>query len=204
MTKSDADIQAVVFDMGGVLVELGPLSDILGNDPLPESDFWRNWLASPIVRKFEMGLCSPEEFGSRLVEEFGLACTGEQLVQRFLAWPKGLFPGAEALVGSLASGLEVAVLSNTNALHWEGQADAELMRRLFSRFYLSFQLGLAKPDAEIFQHVISDLGFAPKQVVFLDDNKPNVDAAASLGIDAVLVKGVTQARAALLERNLLG
>lgn len=194
------DIQAVVFDMGGVLVELGPLTEILGPDPTMDDDtFWSKWLASPSVRDFEMGRCSPAEFGDRLVAELGIDGGGDALLARFAAWPKGLLPGAGALVSSLgAHDVEVAVLSNTNALHWETQPDAADVQALFDRRYLSYELGLAKPDATIFQHVVDDLGFEPDSILFLDDNQINVDGARAVGMRAELAKGVDAARDALV------
>ena len=201
-SNSYQPIRAVVFDMGGVLVELGPLTEILGDDPLPVDRFWSRWLASPTVRDYEMGGCSVEEFGDRLVAELGLSFSGTELIERFAAWPKGLFDGAVEMIDDLRaepSPPVIAVLSNTNGLHWEGQTDAATVSGLFDRRYLSFQLGLAKPDTDIFEHVIADLDMEPAHIVFLDDNQPNVDAARSVGIDAHLTRGVPEARAVLGE-----
>ncbi len=195
--------------MGGVLVELGPLTSLLGDDPLPPDQFWASWLASPTVRDFEMGGCTVEEFGERLVVELGLSTSGASLVERFGSWPLGLFPGARQLIDDLRSsadphrGLEIAVLSNTNALHWDNQPEHHVVKSLFTRRYLSFEIGLAKPDRAIFEHVLEDLAVKPGQVVFLDDNQINVDGARAVGIDAVLARGVGEARTALAERNLL-
>ena len=196
-TLNGQEIGAVVFDMGGVLVELGPLTEILGDDPLPPEEFWALWLSSPTVRKFEMGRCSAEEFGERLVVEMGLSFSGTELVERFASWPNGLFDGAEQLVLSLGRDVEIAVLSNTNALHWEHQPDHEAVRSMFSRQYLSFELGLAKPDREIFEHVVSDLDVPADHILFLDDNQVNVDGARSVGMRAELVRGIDEARAVL-------
>lgn len=201
----DPDVTAVVFDMGGVLVELGPLTEILGDDPLPTEEFWSRWLASPTVREYEMGQCTVEQFGDRLVAELGLSFSGEELVRRFAAWPKGLFPGAVELIQELRTndGVVVAVLSNTNHLHWTSQVDSGRVPDLFDRHYLSYRLGLAKPDAPIFEHVIADLGGMASKIVFCDDNQPNVDTALDLGIDAHLTRGVAEARAALACRGLV-
>ncbi len=190
--------------MGGVLVELGPLTEILGNDAsLGEEEFWGRWLASPTVRAFEMGTCSVEIFGERLVAELGIAMDPGELIERFATWPKGLMDGAIAMVNELAQVVELGVLSNTNQLHWERQVDAEVMRSLFTKQYLSYQLGLAKPDADIFEHVVNDLGCDANTVLFLDDNQINVDGARAVGMSAELTKGVAEARSALVDYGLL-
>ena len=190
--------------MGGVLVELGPLTEILGDRPtLDEADFWERWLASPTVRSFEMGECSVETFGERLVSELDVPMTPAELIERFAAWPKGLMPGAVELVESLRGNVKLGVLSNTNQLHWENQKDAELMNGLFERRYLSYLMGLAKPDRSIFDAVIADLGHAPGDVLFLDDNQINVDGARAAGWQAKVTKGVDAAREALQARGLI-
>ncbi len=201
---SESAIKSVVFDMGGVLVELGPIAEIIGEEEISVQDFWAGWLRSPSVRAFERGRCSPEEFGDGFVAELGLAMPGDELVRRFAQWPKGLFPGSRELVASLIeSGVEVSVLSNTNALHWEGQTDHEIIATMFDREFTSYTLGMVKPDAKIFEHVISELGHPPEQVLFVDDNQPNVDAARELGMDAALTRGIDQVREVLVYRGLL-
>ncbi len=200
----ESKTKTVVFDMGGVLVELGPISDILGDEDISVDDFWRGWLRSPTVRHFERGRCTAEYFGSELVAELGLAMSGDELVQRFARWPKGLFPGAQDLLEELKSnGVPFSVLSNTNEMHWETQADHEIIAGLFDRVFTSYRLDMVKPDAIIFEHVIAELAVPPAEILFVDDNQPNVDAANALGIDAVLTKGVDQVRAALAERGLV-
>lgn len=197
-------MRAIVFDMGGVLVELGPLTEILGDEPMAPEDFWERWLRSPTVRDFERGRCSPEEFGDRLVNELGLSFDGAEMVRRFAAWPKGLFDGAETLIAELPADVEVGVLSNTNALHWHGQRHHERIQALFTRTFLSYELGIVKPDAEMFAHVIDELRCRPQQIVYFDDNQINVAAAREAGIDAALARGPADCRRELVDRGLLG
>ena len=180
--------QAVVFDMGGVLVELGPLTEILGDDPLTPDEFWSRWLTSPAVRDFERGRCTPEQFGDRIVVELGLSFDGPEMLRRFADWPKGLFSGAEQLVADLPDHLEIGVLSNTNALHWNGQREHAAVQALFTRTYLSYLLDMVKPDADVFEHIVADLDCEPGEIVYFDDNQMNVDAAIGCGLVAFVAK----------------
>ncbi len=195
--------QAVVFDMGGVLVELGPLTEILGDDVLTADEFWNGWLRSPVVRDFERGRCTPEEFGDRIVVELGLSFDGPEMIRRFAQWPKGLFSGAQELVAELPDGLEIGVLSNTNALHWNGQKQHADVQALFSRTYLSYTLDMVKPDREIFDHITTDLGCAPGQVIYFDDNQMNVDAARAVGLVAAVAKSPGDCRRELVALGVL-
>jgi putative hydrolase of the HAD superfamily len=106
------------------------------------------------------------------------------------------------MVAEVGASATTAVLSNTNALHWETQVDAGQIASLFDRHYLSYELGLVKPDIEIFQRVLADLGEEADAVLFLDDNQVNVEAGRAAGIQAHRVRGVGEARAVLARYGL--
>ncbi len=198
-----APIGVVLFDMGGVVVELGPLDELLGWT-MPADEFWPRWLASPAVRAFERGRCTVDEFAVDLRAEFELPLGESDVVERFARFPRGLFPGAAAMVEEVRHRVTTAVLSNTNALHWETQIDAPTIAGLFDRRFLSYELGLVKPDADIFQRVLADLARPAETVLFLDDNQISVDAARREGLRAHRVWGVGEARAVLGRYGLLG
>lgn len=196
--------RVVLFDLGGVLIELGGVDHfgrLIGEDD--EAEIWRVWLSSTWVRRYERGLCSREDFASGMREEHELVLEEREFLELFLSWPRGLFPGAEELVDSLAPGVGTACLSNTNELHWNEQRDASVLHRLFETRFLSHELGLVKPDREIFERVLAELGLAGSEVLFLDDNQINVDGALEVGLDAQVVKGVAAVQALLSRRGLL-
>ncbi|MEM7323516.1 MAG: HAD family phosphatase [Actinomycetota bacterium] len=186
---STTPIEAVLFDMGGVLVELGPFDEALGLDDLSSEEFWAMWLASPAVRDLEAGRCSVERFADELVIEFGLGHTQGELIEHFTNIPLGLFPGAVDLVASVPAQVMTGVLSNTNAVHWEGQQDADVIQRLCQRQYLSYELGMTKPERGIFDHAAADLGVSPDRILFLDDSPANVDGARAAGLQAEVARG---------------
>ncbi|MDH3302554.1 MAG: HAD-IA family hydrolase [Acidimicrobiia bacterium] len=196
-TGSDADldtaISVVLFDMGGVLVQLGSLHELLGSG-IDEEHFWPLWLSSPAVRRFERGDCSPEEFADGAVDDLDLDLSAEAFLANFARFPRGLFPGAAELVTELSATVEIGLLSNTNQLHWETQPDAEILKRMVTRPYLSYRLGEVKPDEALFRLVLDDLDRPAAEVLFLDDNQLNVDGARRVGIAAETVKGPGQAR----------
>lgn len=189
----------VMFDMGGVIVRLNPIEELLADGAMSAEEFWPKWLASPTVRNFERGGLSADEFGRDLVVELGLAMTGDELLDRFSRFPAGLYPGAEDLVAAVVDRVDVGVLSNTNALHWDTQIDADRLKAMFPRPHLSYEIGLVKPDREVFDHVAADLGAAPDRILFIDDNRINVDGAIAAGWRAEVAKG-PEAAAEVLRR----
>lgn len=197
-------MRVVLFDLGGVLVELGGVEEfgaLIGTSEPDET--WRRWLGSTAVRRYERGLCAREEFACEVVEEFGLDVAPEQFLIRFLAWPKGLFAGAAELVQSVRRDVHRAVLSNTNELHWTSQRDSDAIHGLFHSHYASHLVGMVKPDAEIYRHVVESLACAPSEILFLDDNQINVDGARAVGLTAVRAVGVEEARSVLAAHRLL-
>lgn len=199
---SETTPTAVLFDMGGVLVELGPLDEFLGV-AIPADEFWPRWLASPSVRSFERGQCGVDDFGAGLAREFSLDLTPEEVIDRFRLFPRGLFAGAAELVAEVGLRFPTGVLSNTNRLHWDEQRDGDQIRGLFDHSFLSYELGLVKPDAAIFEAVAAELDRDPGEILFIDDNQINVDGARSAGFQAELARGVAEARQALVASGVL-
>lgn len=196
----------VLFDLGGVLIELGDLSTVLDHAPSLSSldDFWSHWLRSVSVRSFESGALSAEDFGSEIVRELNLTLSPADFLSWFRAWPQRLVPGARELLHEF-SATHVACLSNTNALHWKFMCEAFGLGELFppSRRFLSFETGWLKPELSSFQHVTAALGCPPGQIYFIDDNLPNVDGAKGAGWHAAQGRELGEVRAALFDWGLL-
>jgi len=80
------------------------------------------------------------------------------------------------------------LLSNTDAIHIEtfesnnGVSFYSDFYQCFEKVYFSFEIGLRKPDLDIFKHLINNHKLDPKRTLFVDDKKENTDAAASLGL----------------------
>lgn len=198
-------IECVVFDLGGVLVELGGVRDFGAMiDEPDDTRVWVRWLTSTWAREYERGRCSTEEFAVGLVEEFELDCSPAEFIERFRVWPRGLLGGAHELVEGLAQSFPVACLSNTNELHWNHQRDAFRLGELFETRFLSHELGLIKPDREIYEHVIADLGLPAASILFFDDNQLNVDAARAAGMASERVQGPHAAREQLRRYRVIG
>ena len=196
-------IEAVLFDMGGVLVGVRAPIDLVGGG-VDERTAWARWIASPAVRAFERGALGIDDAAAALIEEFALDATHAEVVEAVRTIPTGLLPGADVLVAEVRRLVPVGVLSNTNALHWSSQPDADAIQAMVDHAFVSFRIGLVKPDRDIFDHVASDLAVDPASVVFLDDNEVNVDGARRAGFEAHLAIGPVQARSVLIDLGLLG
>lgn len=199
------EIQVVLFDIGGVLVELGGVSTMqrwLGPGVTVE-EMWRRWLCSDVVRRFESGRATPEEFSARIIHDMSLPVSPEEFLHAFTNWPQGLYPGTLDMLRGIPGSFTRATLSNTNALHWTRMMQDFELEQAFHHHFASHLTGLLKPDAEVFAHIARTLGCPPQAIFFLDDNILNVDAARNAGFRSVRVQGAAEARAALLEAGII-
>ncbi|MBB6094260.1 putative hydrolase of the HAD superfamily [Povalibacter uvarum] len=201
-----ASVRVVLFDLGGVLVELNGVAPMLRwlGYRMPTEDLWRKWLHSPSVRSFETGRIEGPEFARQLIEEFDIRVDEHEFLKAFTSWPTGLFPGALELVAQIPRRYVRAVLSNTNELHWPRVRDEMEIGGAFDHYFVSHLTGRIKPDAAAFEHVVESLQCQPAEVLFLDDNLLNVEAARKVGMEALVVRGAQEAERALRDARVLG
>lgn len=195
----------VLFDLGGVLIELSGVRAMLELTGIAsEEDLWRRWLTCRWVRRFESGGCSETEFATGLIADWQLELSPAAFLDAFQDWPIGPLAGAAELVAQTRARVATGCFSNTNALHWHGRVAAWPLASMFDHRFLSFELGLLKPDTAAFAQVADQLGVPAGRVLFLDDNAMNVAGAAAAGFQAARAAGVDEARQRLAEAAVLG
>lgn len=193
-----ASVKVVLLDLGGVLLQLHDPLDCFGID-LPHEEFLEKWLLSPAVRMLERGELKTEPFAQELVDEFSLPYSPREFLRRFERWPDALFEGIPELLKTIAKDHHLALLSNTNAIHWERDDIENRLEPLLDSVFLSYRSGLVKPEAAAFEDVLNTLATGAEAVLFLDDNVLNIEAARQCGMQAELTRGFDE-----LEKNLRG
>lgn len=181
----------LLFDLGGVLVETSGfdrLNELLAK-PIDLRALKDMWLASPAVRRFELGISSPDEFAQTLIVEWRLTCEPQTFLAEFVSWPKGFYPGVAELLAQLRQRYKVVCLSNSNVLHWAQ------MRSFLDHFHISLSshlLGVIKPDADCFTRALQECDVPAAAVAFFDDSLANIASARELGIQSFHVNGFEQ------------
>ncbi|WP_027856297.1 HAD family hydrolase [Marinobacterium jannaschii] len=197
------NIEVVLFDLGGVLIELQgqPVKNEWLRHPEDHERNWARWLRSPAAQAFERGESGPDAFAEAVIAEMDLTVDADTFIEHFTWWPKGLFPGTLALLEQLRQiDLTVALFSNINQLHWPRVMDEMRLDGKFDHYFASHLIGKAKPCADAFRYVAGQMQVAPGSVLFLDDNQVNVDGALAAGMQAFVVKGIEQTCALLSEK----
>ncbi len=183
------NIEAIIFDFGGVLVPFNELDSFqeqesrLGLQPGSLAEMlWR----SPDWRLAEVGAITDEEYWQRIGAQLGF-----HTLEAIRGFAENLFrdaksdPKMTALVRRLRGRYRLGLLSNASDVLPRLLRERYDLDGLFDVEVVSALVGLAKPDPAIYQLALERLGTAPDATVFVDDYEPNVAAAAALGIRAI-------------------
>lgn len=185
----------IILDLAGVVLNLDLERDsralnAVGLPPFPRFPDYPE-MSVPAM-KYLNGLMPVDEFLVRVKPFCKPGMTDEQLLWAMDAVldiiPKERF---DFLIG-LHNIYNVYLLSNIYESAWQYvlglfRDSGHTLDECFHKVFLSYELGLAKPDQSIFQAVIDHTGIIPEETLFLDDGKANVDSAAQMGFHAVLV-----------------
>ncbi|HEY3809255.1 MAG TPA: HAD family phosphatase [Steroidobacteraceae bacterium] len=198
-------VRVLLFDVGGVLVELRGVEIILAwlGNRLTAEQLWHRWLQSDAVRGFETGRIDAPQFAAGVIEEFQLDVDPQAFLDSFIGWPTGLFPGTLELLQRIPRRYQRALLSNSNPLHWPRVLDQMHLGPAIEHHFVSHLTGHIKPDPEAFEHVLQTLGCSAPEVAFFDDNALNIDTARALGMQARHVRGLAETHQALIELGVL-
>jgi len=138
------------------------------------------------VHALERGECSNDEFelalASRLLLEDGGPVAGPGLLARMFAG-SALDEEMLDLFRMLhASGVPTGLLSNS----WGGDYPRHMFPDMFDAVVISSEVGMRKPEPQIFLHAAELLGLPPQECVFIDDIEANITAAEQVGFTGVL------------------
>ena len=199
------EIRVVLFDVGGVLVELSGLAVLLswlGNRVTAEQ-VRKLWLTSPTVRSFESGKIEAAAFAEQMIAELGLQVGSDEFLTELYPRSVRVLPGAVELVRRVPRAYVRATLCNTNALQWPSLMDQRDLIGAFDHHFASHLTGKVKPDKEAFQHVLAILGCKGPETLFLDDSQLNVAVAKRVGMSSFRVRGPIEAERALRQAEVL-
>jgi 2-haloacid dehalogenase len=182
------NITAVVFDLGGVLIDWDPryLYRTLFTDEVAMEDFLTTVTTPEWNRAQDAG-----RPWSEAVEELAVRHPEKrELIEAYWRrWPETLGGAIEPTVAVLrdlrATDVRLYALSNWSAETFPIARPRYPFLDWFDGIVISGQEGLIKPDARIFEVLLERYELQPSQTVFIDDHVPNVDAAAALGMWAL-------------------
>lgn len=190
------DLTTVFLDIGEVLIGLDverPLNQIHRRSGLTREEIERRLLETSVVREYESGRLSTEEFCSQLTHVFDLELSFEEFESVWqslfvLDAGRGRYL-SHSLFQELASRFTLIAVSNTNELHFKFLQEVCPLVNEFDELILSHQVKSMKPEEIIYQAALRKAGCLPGQSLFVDDRPENIAAARDLGIHALLFQG---------------
>ena len=178
-------IDTIIFDFGDIFINLDKQATIDGLERLGLSS-WNEDLDQLNI-SFEKGQISRDDFLLGIQKQIPNATIDEIL----MAWNAVLldFPLYRLeFLQLLSKKFRLFLLSNTDAIHIdhfeqrEGASFFGDFYQCFEKVYFSYEMGMRKPDADIYTTLINRHELAPKRTLFVDDKKDNTDAAKALGL----------------------
>ena len=198
VTSSESNIDAVLFDWGGVItVPPGPIVEKLYRQIDVDQDQLR-------LRRKAYRDDDPDSQFARLER-------GELSLEAYLTWSRQDLPGAETIWDPESAhflfrhltvvpevveriyqlkerGFLLGLLTNNIAEAWPTVNDGLPIDDLFDVVINSAFVGMRKPEHRIYVHALEKLGVRAEHAVFLDDNRVNLEAARACGLNVVDVK----------------
>jgi epoxide hydrolase-like predicted phosphatase len=186
--RAERDHTVLLVDFGGVLttsvwdsfaqfcrakgLEEGAVKRLFREDPAALAD----------LRALETGTIQEAEFERRFAERLGLDDASD-LIEGMFRGMEPSEPMVEAVRAARASGVRTGLVSNS----WStDHYDREMLDELFDATVISAEVGLHKPQPEIYLLAAERLATEPDRCVFVDDLRENCDGAEAVGMTAIL------------------
>ena len=184
-------IDAILFDMGGVVVTLYPhrvFAHWAKASKTEIDDFVHRWALEQHYKDYETGRITFQSLAQSLSEQLGIDMGLDDWRKGWNALIGEAIPAVMNCVTQLARKRRLYCFTNSNPEHesvWASQFREELS--VFEEVFNSSTIGLRKPDVQAYLDVANRMKFDPKRIFFLDDNRTNVEAARSCGMQAAHV-----------------
>lgn len=200
-------IELVLFDLGNVLIDFDfsisakRIGNFCNKGP---KEIFELFFDSKIVSLFEAGKISPIDFFAKVKEMLGLSLSYEAFVP---IWNEIFFLSAKnravySLINKISQNYKTAMISNINILHYEYLKKHFPVFNVFHNIFLSYELGLVKPDPAIYQQALQSLGVEPVAVFYTDDRQELVESARNLKVKAFVFSGARQLEDDLLSAGI--
>jgi putative hydrolase of the HAD superfamily len=199
-----SDYTVLLIDFGGVLTTSvwDSFADFCRERGLEEGAVKRLFREDPAaladLRALETGKLSEDEFEDRFAERLGLGEAAD-LIEGMFRGMRPCEPMVAAVAAARAAGVRTGLVSNSwSTSHY----DRDLLAELFDDVVISAEVGLHKPQPEIYLLAAKRIGEEPRRCVFVDDLRENCAGAEAVGMTAILHRDASETIARM--EDLLG
>ena len=199
MIQNLTSIQNIIFDLGGVILNIDPAITMDEMKKLGISNFdhvFNKMKENGILEQLEKGEITEEQFMKLFRQNINKPIEYQTLIDTWnlllLDYPEERIELLDRL--NRSDRYRTFLLSNTNIIHkkdytrqLQEEFGIEGLEDLFEKAYFSHEIHMRKPDPEIFKFVLEDSGLKAEETLFIDDTKENIESAEKLGIQSCLV-----------------
>lgn len=202
---TERTIDAVVFDIGGVLLDWSP--DYLYADLIPDEQERTHFLTNVTTPAWNHKQDEGRPWAEAIAELTSLHPEHSEWIEAYdtgwLKMVKGVFEDTAAVLTELlALGIPTYALTNFSAEKWEVAKDAFPILTHFAGEVVSGVEQTVKPDEKIYRILIDRFGLDPARTFYTDDKEYNVDGARTVGLDAEVFTSGADLRDQLRTRGL--
>ena len=192
------NIKNIVFDLGGVIIDIDvPIT--FENFALASQktmdEVKQHFINNQLFERHETGDLSDEAFRNEIIRFLNIPENYQQIDHVWNTLLLEIPAERIMLIQELSKKYRVFLLSNTNHIHFvevenilQRATGIKSFEDLFEKVYLSYQIGMRKPHAPIYEHVLLDSKLIPTETLFIDDNSDNILGASALGIQTIHIQ----------------
>jgi len=169
------DIKAVIFDF----------FDVIHTDPqkawLNANGLERTSVFAKAATRLDLGEIDIDEYLKLMSQGHG-SKTADEVRAEYAKYMKLDKKLVQLIKDLRRADYKIALVSNAHTNELRPVLKRYKLEPLFDEVVISSEVGIIKPDPEIFKLILKRLKISPEQAIFIDDSQPNVDAAETLGI----------------------
>ncbi|MET0676350.1 MAG: HAD-IA family hydrolase [Bradyrhizobium sp.] len=191
----------LLFDLGRVVLDISfdrVMACWAGHAGCTAADLAPRFVVNDSFKHHEIGRIDDAAFFDGLRQSLGIAITDEQFLDGWNSIFTGEMEGIAPLLARAGQRMPLYAFSNTNPAHIAhfSQAYADVLSH-FREIFLSSTIGLRKPDAEAYDHVVKAIGVPASRILFFDDSAANIEGARARGLSAIHVTSTDDVAKAL-------
>ena len=204
---SPGSIDVLLFDIGRVVIDISfdqVMATWAAHAGCAAADLTKRFVVDDSFRHHETGRIDDATFFDNLRATLGIGITDAQFLSGWNSIFTGEMPGIAQMLASAGQRLPLYAFSNTNPAHIAhfSKEYAEVLSH-FRGIFLSSAIGLRKPDAEAYDHVVKAIGVPASRILFFDDSAANIEGARARGLCAVHVTSMDDVARALTALEVL-
>ncbi len=190
-------IKNIIFDLGGVIlnIDFQRAADAFHKLGIKNFDLlYSQAVQSELFDKLERGHITADDFHREMRDLSGLDLSDTEIDAAWNALILDFPPARLQLLRQIRKHYKIFLLSNTNIIHADFYNNdlrenhgINGLEELFDRVYYSHAIGLRKPKPESFHHVLEKEHLRAGETLFIDDSRPNIEAAAKLGMKTLFI-----------------